>query len=188
MTKKFHYERLEKCRACQRVEECRPESVTAEGILLCCKSFYYVFCELDKKCRIPFDKVDKMQHYIDNPEDKPFLDPVLLTNGTLAMELALKYLTFMETNTFECTHKLDELFYALPEVHRIPLSKLLKEKAHQNDESLRINLEQSANLFQEWRYFFQRDALGYSHFLLDFIHIACEYAFEYADQIMGAHR
>jgi aspartate/glutamate racemase len=88
MPKNFHIERPEKCRACQKAEECCLESVTAEGILLCCKSFYYVFCELDKKCRVPFDKVDKMQHYIDNPEDKPFLDPALVTNGTLAASSA----------------------------------------------------------------------------------------------------
>jgi hypothetical protein len=184
MPKNFHFERPPKCGACQNAEECCPESVTAEGILLCCKSFYYVYRDLDKKCCIPFDKVDKMQHIMGIPEDKPFLDPAMLTNGTLAVELALKYLTFLETNTFECTHRLDDLFYELPEVHRIPLSKLLKEKARQDDESLRINLEQSANLFQEWRYFFQRDAVGYSHSLLDFVHITCEYALEYADKMM----
>ena len=104
------------------------------------------------------------------------MQPALVTNGVLAAELALKALTLMETGTFDCIHNIDKLFCALPEKHKSALSELIKEKAQQSDETLKFNLEIISNFFVEWRYFFQFDAIGYSGFLLDFIHIVCDYA------------
>ena len=99
-----------------------------------------------------------------------------MTNGILAAELALKALTLKETGTFDRIHDIDKLFYALPDIHKAALSKLIKEKAHQNDATLKSNLEGIANFFVEWRYFFTQDAIGYSGFLNEFIHIVCNYA------------
>lgn len=70
--------------------------------------------------------------------------------------------------------QLDELFYALPESHLSDLS--LQEKARQNDATLRLNLETCRDCFREWRSFFESDSLGHSGFLLEFIHIVCDYA------------
>ena len=100
----------------------------------------------------------------------------MVTNGVLAAELALKALVLRETGTFDCIHYLDKLFYALPDNHRDALSSLIKEKAHQNDATLKTNLETISNFFQEWRYFFQRESIGYSNCLTEFIHIVCDYA------------
>ena len=119
-------------------------------------------------CRVTMRSVDAGK--------RPFLDPVLVTNGALAAELAMKALTLWETGSFECIHYLDELFFSLPNAHLDALSSLIKDKAHQNDETLRENLKMIRNFFVEWRYFFESDSIGYSGFLLEFIHIVCGYA------------
>ena len=49
----------------------------------------------------------------------------MITNGVLAAELALKALVLRETGTFDCTHYLDKLFYALPDNHRDALSSVI---------------------------------------------------------------
>ena len=100
----------------------------------------------------------------------------MVTNGVLAAELALKALTLKETGTFDCIHDLDKLFYALPEEHKTALSARIKEESHQNDATLKTNLKIIGDFFQKWRYFFQHESIGYSNFLLEFIHIVCDYA------------
>ena len=158
------------------------EHLHDEGILLDCKAFYFVFCDLEERCRIPWNDPEKMLKFDkDNKEGKrPFLVPALVTNGILAVELALKYLTKLETGSFEYTHNIDKLFYTLPQVHRDNLSTIIKEKAHQNDETLKINLETIKNYFVDWRYYFQFSIIEYTGFLNDFIHNVCDYAIETA--------
>lgn len=166
------------------------EHLHDEGILLDCKAFYFVFCDLEERCRIPWNDPVKMQKYDEDYINgkRPFLNPALVTNGILAAELALKYLTKLETGSFEYTHNIDKLFYSLPQVHRDCLSTMIKEKAHQNDKTLKTNLETIKNFFMDWRYFFQFDALGYSGFLNDFVHIVCDYAIDTAQRNNQAHR
>lgn len=171
------------CQSCDKAADCDflkllfQKPYDASGVLLDCKAFYIVFCELEERCRIPDDPEEKKRYHEESDAGKrPYLAPAMVTNGVLAAELALKALTLKETGTFDCIHDLDKLFYALPEEHREALSSLIKEKSHQNDATLKRNLETISNFFQEWRYFFQSESIGYSNFLTEFIHIVCDYA------------
>lgn len=154
------------------------KSLDVAGILLDCKAFYIAFCELEKHCRIPFGDLEKMNlyHEKNDAEKTQFLTPTMVTNGIFAAELALKALTLKETGAFDYIHEIDKLFYALPIKHKEALSKLVKIKTHQSDATLKCNLETISSFFVDWRYWFEKDDVGYSNFLLEFIHIVCDYA------------
>ena len=183
-TKKYTIEQPKRCQYCKKSPNCvflkflSQKPYDASGILLDFKAFYTVFCELEEQCRIPIGDTEKMElkHAESEAGKRPFLTPAMITNGVLATEIALKALMLKETGTFDCIHDLDKLFYALPDNHRDALSSLIKAKAHQNDATLKTNLETISNYFQEWRYFFQFELMGYSNFLPEFIHIVCDYA------------
>ncbi len=183
--KKYEIKQPKRCQSCDKAVDCeflkhlyqKPYDVS--GVLLDCKAFYIVFCELEERCRIPDDPEEKKRYHEESDAGKrPFLTPAMVTNGVLAAELALKALILRETGTFDCIHYLDKLFYSLPDNHREALSSLIKEKAHQNDATLKTNLETIGNFFQEWRYFYESESMGYSNFLTEFIHILCDYAIE----------
>ncbi len=184
MPKKYEIKQPKMCDSCDKAADCDylkrlfQKPYDASGVLLDCKAFYIVFCELEERCRVPFGDPEKMKQYHEESDagERPFLTHAMVTNGVLAAELALKALVLRETGAFDCIHDLDKLFYALPDNHRDALSSLIKEKAHQNDATLKTNLETISNFFQEWRYFFQRESIGYSNFLTEFIHIVCDYA------------
>lgn len=183
MPRKYEIKQPKMCQTCDKAADCDflkllfQKPYDASGVLLDCKAFYIVFCELEERGCIPDDPEEKKRYHEESDAGKrPFLTPAIVTNGVLAAELALKALTLGETGTFDCIHDLDKLFYSLPDNHRGALSCLIKEKAHQNDATLKTNLETISNFFQEWRYFFQRESIGYSNFLLEFIHIVCDYA------------
>ena len=182
MPKKYEIKQPKMCDSCDKAADCDflkrlfQKPYDASGVLLDCKAFYIVFCELEERCRIPDDpEEEKRYHEESDAGNRPYLTPAMITNGVLAAELALKALILRETGTFDCIHFLDKLFYALPDNHRDALSSLIKEKAHQNDATLKTNLETISNFFQEWRYFFQRESIGYCNFLTEFIHIVCDY-------------
>lgn len=182
--KKYEIKQPKRCQSCDKAADCNflkllfQKPYDASGVLLDCKAFYIVFCELEERCRVPFGDPEKMKQYQEETDagNRPFLTPAMVTNGVLAAELALKALILRETGTFDCIHFLDKLFYVLPDNHREALTSLIKDKAHQNDATLKTNLETISNFFQEWRYFFQRESIGYSNFLTEFIHIVCDYA------------
>lgn len=184
MAKKFEIKQPNRCQSCEKAPDCEflrtlfQKPFDASGVLLDCKAFYIVFCELEERCRVPFDDSEMMQLYDEesNDEKRPYLTPAMVTNGVLAAELALKALTLKETGTFDCIHNIDKLFYAFPDTHRAALSDIIKEKAHQNDATLKTNLKTISNFFQRWRYSFESDVIGYSGFLMEFIHIVCDYA------------
>ena len=141
MPRKFEIKQPERCKSCDKADKCDflthlfQKPFDASGVLLDCKAFYIVFCDLEERCKIPFDDPEKLRQYDEEAEagKHPFLTPALVTNGVLAAELALKALTLKETGTFDCIHDLDKLFYSLPDVHKNALSATIKEKAHQND-------------------------------------------------------
>lgn len=184
MPKKYEIKRPNRCQSCDKADGCEflkllfQKPYDASGVLLDCKAFYIVFCELEERCSIPFGDPEKMKQYHEESDagKRPFLTPAMVTNGVLAAELALKALILRETGTFDCIHYLDKLLYSLPDNHREALSSLIKEKAHQNDATLKTNLETISNFFQEWRYFYESESMGYSNFLTEFIHIVCDYA------------
>lgn len=181
--KKYEIKQPKRCQSCDKAADCEflktlfQKPYDASGVLLDCKAFYTVFCELEERCHIPDDPEEKKQYHEESDAGKrPFLTPAMVTNGVLAAELALKALILRETGNFDCIHYLDKLFYSLPDNHREALSSLIKEKAHQNDATLKTNLELISNFFVDWRYFFQFEAIGFSNFLPEFIHIVCDYA------------
>ena len=109
-----------------------------------------------------------------------------MVNGVLAAELAMKALILENTGSFDCIHDLKILFEALPEPHKTALTKRIKEGAHQNDATLILNLEVIKDFFVEWRYFFEKEALGYSGFLLSFVHIVCDYVIDRVGRDSGS--
>ena len=188
--KKYQLKVPKKCDSCDKSSDCEllkllyQKPFDTSGVLLDCKAFYIVFCELEERCRIPLGDPEKIKQYHEETDAGkcPYLDPAMVTNGVLAAELAIKALTLKETGTFDCIHDLDKLFYRLPPVHKAALSDILKKETHQNDATLKKNLETISNFFQEWRYFFESESVGYSNFLPEFIHIVCDYALGVHDE------
>lgn len=189
LSKKYEIKKPKKCKNCTNTSDCEflkmlsQKPFDVSGTLLDCKAFYTVFCELEERCCISTeDKEKKIRYYEDLEEGNPlFLIPAMVTNGVLAAELALKILTLKENGTFDRIHNIDKLFYSLPDIHKTALSSQIKEQAYQNDETLKTNLETIGNFFVEWRYFFEIEAIGYSNFLPEFIHIVCDYAIAQAE-------
>lgn len=190
ITKKYENKQPKICQSCDKAANCEflkllhQKPFDASGVLLDCKAFYIVFCELEERCRVTFDDPEEETRYHEESDAglHPYLTPAMVTNGVLAAELALKALTLRENGNFDCIHDLDKLFDGLPPVHKVALSDLVKKKTHQNDATLKANLETISNFFQEWRYFFQRESIGYSNFLTEFIHIVCDYALGVHDE------
>ena len=174
----------EKCLDCKQLEQCKrnDQSLTTKEIVLDCEGFYYVFKKLEQfEQRPKFDGnleeyKDAVAVYGEKHLGVPFLSPALVVNGALAAELALKFLMFKENGKFDCIHNLQKLFEQLPDCHKATLTKIIYQQAHQNEESLRINLPNIANLFEDYRYFFGKEHIGFSNFFNDFVHIACDYA------------
>lgn len=174
----------EKCVDCPKNKDCKKENnaFTAKIVLLDCEGFYYVFKKLEAFDTYPrFDgNAEKheqdWQEYEEKHKDVPFLTPTVIVNGTLAAELALKFLIFKENGEYECGHNLQTLFNQLPEPHKTVLLERIYKEAHQNADTLALNLPNISNLFEEYRYYYEYNGLGFSNFLNDFIHIVCDYA------------
>ena len=174
----------EKCRNCEHLERCRNSSglLAVNGILLDCEEFYYIFKNLEKYARHPiFDGdmekyKDQILAYEAEHEGVPSLTAPLIVNGAFAAELALKFLIFKENGEFDCIHDLQQLFDSLPDCHKIPLTEIIFQQAHQNEETLQTNLSRIKNLFEDMRYFFSNESVGYSNFFNEFVYIVCDYA------------
>ena len=173
-----------KCTDCKQLEQCRRnrQSLTTKEIVLDCEGFYYLFKKLEEFEQHPiFDgDLKKYEDTIAVYEEKhmgvPFLSPPLVVNGALAAELALKFLIFKENGEFDCIHNLQKLFEQLPICHKTALSEMIYRQAHQNEETLSMNLSNIANLFEDYRYFFGKEHIGFTNFFNDFVHIVCDYA------------
>lgn len=169
-----HFTPKAKCVNCKRFEECcaKDNVLTTELILLDCESFYYVFkCLEEVEKRPVLDGNLKKQH-----EGIPYLTQPCIVNGALAVELALKFLTFKENESFECIHNLQKLFEKLPDCHKKILIERICREAHQDEVTLTIKLSDIANLFEDFRYSFGKESLGFSNFFFEFVHIVCDYA------------
>lgn len=173
-----------KCRNCPKKDDCvkGDKDFTAKEILIDCEAFYYVFKKLeefDAYPRLDNDAEKHKQDMIDYEEKHkgiPMLTPSLIANGTLAVELALKFLIFKEKGEYECGHHLHFLFNQLTEPHKTILTERICKETHQNETALTEYLNKISNLFEDFRYFYEHEILGYSNFLNDFIHIVCDYA------------
>ena len=173
-----------KCAACEHLEQCRSSdnSLTIKLMVLECESFYYIFKRLEEFEKIPTlgESMEKNQENIDYYEKQhegiPSLTWPLVVNGALAAELALKFLIFKEMGSYECIHNLQRLFKQLPDCHKNVLAERIYKQAHQNEETLEFNLTNISNLFEDFRYSFGKDHLGYTGFFYEFVNIVCEYA------------
>ena len=153
------------------------------GVLLACKSFYYTYQQLRKQSLFAYqyesneEKLARLDAELMSTEERPFLFPALATNGSLAAELALKYLVAKETGILKKGHYLSDLYFnQLPQQHRNALNEILFRDAHQNEATLKSNLLQYDKHFEQARYFYEKDAIGISGFFDDFVRIVCDYA------------
>lgn len=185
-TKNFNPPIPESCEHCAEREYCVKEhNVTAHAILVDCKSFYFVYSRLKKINRMPtftgdYEKYEaEIDDYVQRQMELPCLDIPEVVNGALAAELAIKFLTFRETNTFYQTHNLEQLFAALPEIHKTELLSRIKVQAQQTDETFLSQLHLFANCFNDYRYFFERDSVATTGLFDQFVKIVCDYAVEY---------
>lgn len=179
-----------KCENCEKRESCMQvdKDFIAKGILIDCEGFYYVFKKLEIFEAYPRLDGDVEKHkqdmaeYEERHKGVPLLTPPLVANGTLAAELALKYLVFKEKGEYECSHQLQFLFNQLTEPHKTALIERICKEAHQNETTLTENLNNISNLFEDFRYFYEHSALGYSNFWNDFVHIVCDYALSFQSE------
>ena len=175
---------MPKCAACEHLEQCRnsDNSLTIKLMVLECESFYYLFKQLEEFEKRPVlgENIEKNQEIIDDYEKQhegiPTLRSPLVVNGALAAELALKFLIFKEMGSYECIHNLHRLFEQLPDCHKNALTEIICKQAHQNEETLKFNLANISNLFEDFRYSFGKEHLGFTNFFNEFVHIVCEYA------------
>ena len=165
------------------ISNCSLANITAKGILLNTSAFYKIYCRLEKENHIPFEDEKSMDEYYEKRMQDDYVDMkvVEIVNGSLAVELALKYLTFKETKTFKQIHYLDALYNDLPEPHKSVLKSKILSQAHQDETTLNKNLKVIANAFENWRYFFEKDGVGSSNFFNNFVHIICGYALSFRE-------
>ena len=77
---------------------------------------------------------------------------------------------------------LKKLYEQLPEPHKTRLTNRIFAEAHQNSQTLDMNLSNISNLFEDYRYFFSKASVGFSGFFNDFIHIICNYALSFKSE------
>ena len=174
------------CSSCPEKEAC--EKCIADGILIGCKSFYYVFRYLDEETRMPVYTGDQKQYetaiddYIKKRAEQPCLQIPKWTNGAFAAELALKYLYFREKRRYGGIHGLYELFYGLPEIHNVELVNRIKNEAHQTEKTIEEQLKIISNAFVKSRYFFEYDAVAFTGLFDSFVSIVCDYAIAFDEE------
>lgn len=150
----------------------------AKGILMDCEGFYYTYCHLEEENKVPFDDDKKIDEYINKRinGNVPSLIAVEAVTGAFAVELALKYLTFIEKEAYLKSHNLEVLYMDLPDKHKNTLESKFYAQALQNATTLSVNLKAIANIFEDWRYFYNKRSIGVPGFFKDFVHIICDYA------------
>ena len=174
------------CSSCPEREACK--KCIADGMLIDCKSFYYVFRYLDEETRVPVYTGDQKQYetaiddYFKKSAARPCLQIPKSTNGAFAAELALKYLYFRENKRYGGIHGLYELFYGLPEIHRAALINRIKHEAHQTEKTIEEQLKTISNAFVKSRYFFEHDTAAFTGLFDSFVKIVCDYAITFDDK------
>lgn len=176
------------CNVCKYNKSCN--EMIAKGIFIDCKSFYYVFCWADKEDKVPLfdgnqEKFDaELDKYFEKRMQQPNLFIPKCTNGAFAAELALKFLWLTEDKHYDDIHNLYDLFYQLPEIHKVELADRIKKQAYQDDQTLKSQLKMFSNMFVKSRYFFEHKSFGSNGFFDNFVKIVCEYAFEVGKEIL----
>ncbi len=180
----------EKCVNCKYEKENR--EITAEHIVLECKSFYMTF-----KLVEPYylKQIHNMENHIIDEEDIKNAALYIysyVVNGAFAVELAMKYLLTL-ANIEYCTgnkgHDLLDLYKKLSvnkkeiTADRKVIVERLCELGHQNEETIIKNLESLKNCYIYYRYLFSYGSVGISGFLGVFVNVVCNYAIEKAKSL-----
>ena len=84
-----------------------------------------------------------------------------------------------EDKSYVNIHNLKDLFYNLPEIHKLELLNRIKTQAHQTEKTLEIQLSDFSDAFVKSRYFFEYGSFGFSGLFDSFVKIVCEYALEF---------
>ena len=173
--------KYEECIECKKKEICQEQNkvIMQNYILHHCESFYNVYMLLTN---IEKNYRENLFESINNNKYFNTLFPKVV-NGDLAVEYALKYLIFKENKKFRCIHNLEQLFDDLSEEHKSNLIKIIKKNAHQNEETLRQNLKRISNVFIDFRYPFDLEAVGISNFFDDFVKSVCEYVLQFKEKV-----
>lgn len=183
--------KVSECESCKTKDKCNDpysrKNITKQGILIACKSFYYVYSRLEETFRLPIYQGDTERYdseydsYVQRTMELPCLDFPKIANGALAVELAMKFLTFCGKDSFIKTHNLEQLFNDIPDIYKTEIMKRIKEQTSQNDETFTKNLHTFANAFDQFRYFFGHEAVGSNHIFDQFVKIVCEYVLEFEE-------
>ena len=169
------------CAACNGNDDC--ELQTCYQILEASKGFFYTYELLLKDSKYPFFErsQEKAAERIAEGAAKlgqPTLFYSIVVNGSMATELALKYLTYRDTHEFVQTHRLDLLFKDLPPKDREEILLRIRKQTGTSDEVFERSLDTFASAFNEARYFFSLGNKGVSFFFDDFTRVVHEYAIE----------
>ena len=160
--------KINKCKRCHKKNvDFACYACTANIILLDCKAFYKLFCNLEKYI---FNSSAQYE------EDVSLYSIPAVVNGALAAELAIKFLILRDGSGFELTHNLENLFNALPKQDKKLISEKIITVSAQNNKTLNENIHRISNIFNEYRYFFQEDHVGCTNFFCEFVNIVCNYA------------
>lgn len=169
------------CKTCGIKDNC--ELQIHHQLLEACKGFYYTYKLLLEETRHPIftHSQEELEEKINRNSDKwdqPQLFYVILTNGALAAELAIKFLTFQQKHNFIEDHKLDVLFNDLPPKDQNEILSRIKQQTGIDRKLFREMLKNFSDAFVKARYFFAQEENGISNLFDDFVRIVCEYAVE----------
>ena len=169
------------CKTCGIKDNC--ELQIHHQLLEDCKGFYYTYKLLLEETRHPIftHSQEELEEKINRNAykwDQPQLFYVILTNGALAAELAIKFLTFHQKHDFIEDHKLDVLFNDLPPKDQNEILSRIKQQTGIDRKLFKEMLKNFSDAFKKARYFFAQEEKGISNSFDDFVRIVCEYAVE----------
>lgn len=175
------YDDFSGCTSCEMYGDC--ELQTSYQILEASKAFFFAYELLLDNSHYPWFAHSHEEYEIRWGKNKDKLgQPSLLftiaTNGAMAAELALKYLTFREQHSFVQTHKLDQLFGNLPPQDKAEILRRLEQRTDTCEEVLMKTINIFSDVFTEARYHFSLGNKGISILFDDFVRVVQEYAIE----------
>lgn len=169
------------CKICKIKEQCNLQINYL--ILADCNGFYYTYKLLLKETIFPIfthsqkELEEKIKRNI-TKLDQPQLFYTIITNGALAVELAMKYLIFRQKHEFKEEHKLNLLFESLPLKDKNEILERIKQTTGKDSKSFRKSLEKFSEVFVKARYFFAHENKGINNLFDSFVQIVCDYANE----------
>ena len=159
----------------------------ANAMLAECRSFYYLYKRLEEKMQIPPFTGDQ-DTFIEAARARarelselPDLLVPKVVNGSIACEIALKYLILKQSGAVDPVHRFDVLFNLLPQNYRDALLDKIYNELSQDEKTFNENLKKISNSFIDWRYAYERNVISIGNFFNDFVTIVCEYALSFSN-------